>query len=988
MTSNISTETHEFGLSNRSDFYTCFVLGTDVNIDSKTAYKLVQDIISCRTKQTADTLPKNINEENKTIVRKPRLCKTNNATVTEDEIEILCLLTKTRLCIIYVTKHNEITSSIRVQYYGNDYKESIYLVYDDTQQQYRSLYLYNKTDPSGEKIAILPSYNETINILLRKFFINHVDVQLDDELQTTANEVLHQGQLECGELSNIIDMDTGVNTSTEQGITDNDEYSTMSATTTTTDNQISSNVTTNISETTYTLHRKEVPGDGSCLYWSFRYTMSLLWLTVQDLRNQVADHIFNMDIDDIQLQSGADRQDYCDKIKSGAWGDYRELIALSEMYDIRIKVVNLRKDLQPNLSIKPIDIGKDGKLYTKCIYVIYDKAVPHYEPLYLRDMNNLQNEITTFGLDDTHVDDLLPDFIKRQIDSNHLSKGMIFTDHMLDEFFHMLDSTVSKTNSFNANEQYASANNIISTMQNIVSSKTHEFCIGELPGDDQSLYASVIFQFDRSKMVNVKCLRKNVADVILSHTDTDGFHVPLGLDYDDRKDYCRKVEEGIISGSEPERNGLSYLYPDTLFCIISKPDMNNNAPCIDIYVKDISSYKKCIIILYDEDNNIYLPLYLHNKINDEEEKTNFKYDDTVKNLLREFIQNKLEYCGYVNFDSEKDNHAMDSPLHIENESDDLSEIINDTFIKNKSKEQNMKKRKAPEKSRSLISSRPLPPNDQISRFHKINDIENIATLVQTDMFSFNAPTFTNIMEEQQRQIEDLSPTLSRNASVAAFCEYMTLKPHPRKKFRARALSDYVPKSETKRNGKKAEPRKPSYFSSCDNQRYLNLLIPTMYLFADLRRVWIEIALVTRTINGCIYFNPLFEFYPYNNKGAYGIPCNPMFIKLEDDKTYPLTKYTDELQKLKLKLVVIMLTNAELVKKQPLKVFKLVSSNAQTQDTKHRAHDKLKNDFQLNDVCFAITLWIQESIDKEHQRRPDIQYISPASTQDKKVKLYE
>ncbi|CAF1009851.1 unnamed protein product [Adineta steineri] len=695
-----------------------------------------------------------------------------------------------------------------------------------------------------------------------------------DYIDFDLNEVLQQGQVECGDSSNIIDMDTEVNTSTEPRISDN---------------QVSSNVTTNISETTYTLRREKVPGDGSCLYWSFRYAMSLLSLTVQDLRNQVADYIFNrkdiFDVDILLLPTKyKSRQQYCDGIRKHEWSGHPEFEALSQIYHIMIKVIILRKDQQQNSSI-----------------------------------------------------DMIP-----------------------------------------------FANNIISTIQHVATNETHEFRVGELPGDDQSLYASVAFQLDRSKMINVKCLRKNVADVIRSHTDTDDIHVPSSSDYQNREDYRLMVAAGIISGSEPERNGLSYLYPDTLFCIISKPNKNNNAPCIDTYVRDVSSYKKCIIILYDEASDIFKPLYLYNKVNHEEEKTNLKYDDTVKNLLRKFIQNKLKYRGYVNFDGEKDSHAMDSPSHVQHESTDLAEMIAENPSKNESKEQNMNKRKAPEKTQLLTSSRPLPPNDQISTSHEENDIsEDIETLLQTDMLAPYDTTITNMMEEQQQQIEDLLSTLSTNTSVADDDERMRFETDPIKIFRGRALSDYVPKSETKRDGTKAKPRKPSYFPDCNNEHHLNLLIPTRYLFAGPSRVWVEIALVTRTINGCIYFNPLFEFYQYNNDGSFET-CNPMFIKLGDVETYPLTKYTDELQK----LILFDYHIFEQSQKQPMVPFPSLSSNGQTQVVEYKAHDTFKNAFQLNDVRFAITLYTQGPNDQEHQRRLDIQYISPISTQDKKVKLYE
>ncbi|CAF1201775.1 unnamed protein product [Adineta steineri] len=1002
MASDITEETRKFRLSDGSDFYNCVVLGTKINLDTKRAYELVQDRSSCRAKQAADTLPKNINEENEIINRKPRLCKANTTTVTEDEIEILGLHTKTRLCIIYATKHNKIISSICVRYYGNNYKESLYMVYDETQRHYCSLYLYNTTDQSGEKRTILPSYDKTINTLLRKFFISnfnyHGDVQLDDEDHTVVNDVLYQEQVEYGDTPCIMDMDTEVNTPAEPGIIDN---------------QISSNVTNSISKTAHTLCRKKIPENSSCLYSSFIDAISLT-STVQDLRSKVADCIFKRkDIFDVHMllldTDYKNREEYCNGIRNRDWGGEHELLALSQMHRTIIKVVNLRKDQQQNLSINTMSYGEDDKSCTSCIYLIYDRAGSHYEPLYLCNNEILQDEITTFDLDDTRVDDLLADFIRRQNESNRLSKVMTCTNHMSDESVHISQPIIAKTNSSDANEQYISANNIIPIIQNAVPYEIYEFRIGELPGDDQCLYASVIFQFDRSKMINIKCLRKNVANFIRDHTHNDSIYVPSSLGYQNHEDYCREIEEGIISGSEPERNGLSYLYPDILFCIISKPNKNNNTFCVGTYIKDISSYKKCVIILYNEENYIYMPLCLYNKTTDEEEKTNFKYDDTVKNLLRKFIQNELDYWGYVNFDSGKDNHAMDSPLHIENEPLDLAEMITENHSKNKSEKYNMKKRKAPEdddnfiinkemkkltmntnneKTQSLTSSHPLPPNDQISRFHEETDIsENIETLIQIDMLASYDPTIANMMEQQQQQqMEDFSTTLSTNTSVAAD-EQIRFETEPAERFRGRALSDYVPKSETKRDGTKAKPRNPCYFADRNNEHYLNLLISRKFLFNNPGPIWVEIAVVTRSIKGCIYLNPLFDFCPYKD-GSFGDPCNPMLIKLEDVEMYPLTKYTDELQKLMLQLVVIMVKNDELVKKQPIIPFSSLSSNGQRHDAVYRTHDTFKNTFQLNDLRFAVTLWTQGPNDQEYQRRPDIQYISPVSTQDKKVKLYD
>jgi len=177
-------------------------------------------------------------------------------------------------------------------------------------------------------------------------------------------------------------------------------------------------------------------------------------------------------------------------------------------------------------------------------------------------------------------------------------------------------------------------------MKTNISNTTHEFRIGELPGDEQCLFSSAIYLFDRSETINIKSLRKKVADFIRQSKYIDDIPLLLGTDCQTREDYCHKIEEGTILGSEEELCALADLYPNIFFCVISKANINENGFFIDIntYVKDISSYKKCIIIVYDMAANAYIPLYLYDKINQEEEKTKFKYNDIVKKLLEEFIQ--------------------------------------------------------------------------------------------------------------------------------------------------------------------------------------------------------------------------------------------------------------------------------------------------------------------------------------------------------------
>lgn len=176
----------------------------------------------------------------------------------------------------------------------------------------------------------------------------------------------------------------------------------------------------------------------------------------------------------------------------------------------------------------------------------------------------------------------------------------------------------------------------------MISDRTHEFRTGELPGDDQCLFASVIYSLDRCQTVNIKTLRKNVANFIREQNDIEDIRLLCNTSCQTREEYCLKIEEGVIWFSEAEIHALAELYPNMLFCIISKT--NNEDEClihIDSYVKNNLSYKKCIFILYDVLANSYMPLYLYDKINHDEEKINLKYNDTVKNLLENFIRKTL-----------------------------------------------------------------------------------------------------------------------------------------------------------------------------------------------------------------------------------------------------------------------------------------------------------------------------------------------------------
>jgi hypothetical protein len=180
-------------------------------------------------------------------------------------------------------------------------------------------------------------------------------------------------------------------------------------------------------------------------------------------------------------------------------------------------------------------------------------------------------------------------------------------------------------------------------IKTLISEATHEFRIGELPGDDKCLFSSAIHLFDRSQTINIKSLRNKVANYIRESKDINDISLIHNTNCQTREEYCRKIEQGIIWIGESERRALAHFYPNLLFCIISKMNTNMNEPLvhIDTYVKDISSYKKSIIIFYDMQANNYIPLFLYDKINQQEEDIRLKYDDATKELLQKFIRNTL-----------------------------------------------------------------------------------------------------------------------------------------------------------------------------------------------------------------------------------------------------------------------------------------------------------------------------------------------------------
>lgn len=115
--------------------------------------------------------------------------------------------------------------------------------------------------------------------------------------------------------------------------------------------------------------------------------------------------------------------------------------------------------------------------------------------------------------------------------------------------------------------------------------------------------------------------------------------------------------------------------------------------------------------------------------------------------------------------------------------------------------------------------------------------------------------------------------------------------------------------------------------------------------------------------------------------------NPRFIFL--DNTIELKSYSELLQQLPLKLVIVMHTNNELMtSEQPLKVFPSATNNntGKIITKRYDTHKEFKKAYQLHQIRLAIVPWIKSPGQTVFQRHTDKQYISEISTEDKNTKI--
>lgn len=162
--------------------------------------------------------------------------------------------------------------------------------------------------------------------------------------------------------------------------------------------------------------QKYMDEDGDCLYSSFCYVLSKSnEIIVQDLRKAVADSMFQSnDIDDEVLftKTHKTREEYCNTIKNtDAFGGEMEIRAVAKIFHIIVRVINVIK-VNPTISaVRVTEYPEDEPLFKRCVYIIHLQN-NHYEPLFLRDTNNLKDGTKDFERNSSTVKEQLCKFIR------------------------------------------------------------------------------------------------------------------------------------------------------------------------------------------------------------------------------------------------------------------------------------------------------------------------------------------------------------------------------------------------------------------------------------------------------------------------------------------------------------------------------------------------------------------------------------------------
>ncbi|CAF2170795.1 unnamed protein product [Rotaria magnacalcarata] len=285
-----------------------------------------------------------------------------------------------------------------------------------------------------------------------------------------------------------------------------------------------------------------------------------------------------------------------------------------------------------------------------------------------------------------------------------------------------------------------------------ISVKTHKFVRGNARPDGKCLYWSALKVFKQK--ISCECnkgLRMLIADWIRNSRELRIEALRSGTTCRTMNEYCLAIEKGILWGGPPELLALSEIF-EIVICLIYVTKSQGGISIWPIlYGENNLLATTYVCILYDGKH--YDPLYVINTENVSDEETVFERNNkTVKELLKNFIQEEFEYENNINFD-------ILTPVVVEEVSSEIngidsqefqkisSSVVQDVSVKRKADEfdtiafgqnnQNQILLELPEKyyvSNKRVKSSAIA-SDRISTFH-CNDTSamTIEKLLQTNMF--------------------------------------------------------------------------------------------------------------------------------------------------------------------------------------------------------------------------------------------------------------
>ncbi|CAF3598890.1 unnamed protein product [Rotaria socialis] len=207
-----------------------------------------------------------------------------------------------------------------------------------------------------------------------------------------------------------------------------------------------------------------------------------------------------------------------------------------------------------------------------------------------------------------------------------------------------------------------------------ISVKTHKFVRGKALRDGKCLYWSALKVFKQKiSCARNEGLRMLIADWIRNNRELRIEAVRSGTEYRTINEYCLAIEKGILWGGPPELLALSEIF-EIVICLIYVTKSQGDISIWPIFYGEKNPLATTYVcILYDGKH--YDPLYVINTENISDEETVFERNNTtVKELLKNFIQEEFEYENNINLD-------ILTPVVVEEVSSEMNGIDSQEFQK-------------------------------------------------------------------------------------------------------------------------------------------------------------------------------------------------------------------------------------------------------------------------------------------------------------------